>query len=141
MVLVFLWETPKSILQFSFWKWNILFLKLFYLFSSFQKLIPDVKIDAAALEEAAEYDEKVDAEIGKLGTAISVEEVDEEVTMDDENKEDGEDKDISESEALFFSSNIRFLKLRTYLKFRLQDLLFTYYSFWFIIFCVIVTCL
>ena len=110
-------------------KWNILFLKLFYLFSSFQKLIPDVKIDAAALEEAAEYDEKVDAEIGKLGTAISVEEVDEEVTMEDENKEDGEDKDISESEALFFSSNICFLKLRTYLKFRLQDLLFTYYSF------------
>ena len=141
MVLVFLWETPKSILQFSLRKWNILFLKLFYLFSSFQKLIPDVKIDAAALEEAAEYDEKVDAEIGKLGTAISVEEVDEEVTMEDENKEDGEDKDISESEALFFSSNIRFLKLRTYLKFRLQDLLFTYYSFWFIIFCVIVTCL
>ena len=63
-------------------------------------MIPDVKIDAAALEEAAEYDEKVDAEIGKLGTAISVEEVDEEVTMEDENKEDGEDKDISESEAL-----------------------------------------
>ena len=101
MVLVFLWEIPKSILQFFLRKWNILFLKLFYLFPSFQKLIPDVKIDAAALEEAAEYDEKVDAEIGKLGTAISVEEVDEEVTMEDENKEDGEDKDISESEALF----------------------------------------